>query len=130
MHSSVNRSAMTGPLAYCGSAPGLPPTAPPHGSTAGRLRAVLGVALVMLALPLAACGTTDDAADAVASARATAAADNWSFEAGDLRAWHMEAAGSGAWHVYRDGATRQARGGSIDASTHAGLLEGAVTETP
>lgn len=71
---------------------------------ARRPRAVLGAALVMLALPLAACGTTDDAADAAASSRATAA-DNWDFEAGDLRAWRTEAAGSGAWHVYRDGAT-------------------------
>jgi hypothetical protein len=96
---------MTGPLACCGSAPGLAQTAPPHGSTAGRLRAVLGAALVVLALPLAACGTTDDAADAAASSRATAAADNWNFESGDLRAWRTETAGSGAWHAYRDGAT-------------------------
>jgi hypothetical protein len=105
MHNSVDRSAMTGPLACCGGAPGPAQTAPPHGSTAGRLRAVVGAALVMLALPLAACGTTDDAADAAASSRAPAAAENWNFEAGDLRGWRTEAAGSGAWHVYRDGAT-------------------------
>lgn len=105
MHTSVNQSAITGPPACCRSAPELAQTAAPHGATAGRLRAVLGAALVMLALPLAACGTTDDAADAAASPRATAAADNWNFEAGDLRAWRTQAAGSGAWHVYRDGAT-------------------------
>jgi hypothetical protein len=86
MHSSVDRSVMTAPLP-------------------GGLRAVLGAALVMLALPLAACGTTDDAADAAASSRAKAAADNWNFEAGDFRGWRTEAAGSGGWHVYRDGAT-------------------------
>ena len=86
MHRSVYRSVMTAPLP-------------------GGLRAVLGAALVMLALPLAACGTTDDAADAAASSRAKAAADNWNFEAGDFRGWRTEAAGSGGWHVYRDGAT-------------------------
>jgi hypothetical protein len=100
MRRSVDRSAVTGPLACCGSAPRMAS----RRLTAGRLRAVVGAALVMLALPVAACGTTDDAADAAAS-RATVAADNWDFEAGDLRAWRTEAAGSGAWHAYRDGAT-------------------------
>jgi hypothetical protein len=105
MDTSVDRNALTRALACGRGAPDLAATAPPRACAAGRLRAVLSAALVMLAFPLAACGGTGDAADAAASTRAAASAENWNFEAGDFSGWRTVAAGSGAWHVYRDGAT-------------------------
>jgi hypothetical protein len=77
----------------------------PRVCVAGRLRAVLSAALVMLAFPLAACGSTGDGAEATASPRGVAGGGNWNFERGDFRGWRTLADGSGAWHVYRDGAT-------------------------
>jgi hypothetical protein len=105
MDVSVDRNALTQALACDRGAPELAGTAPPRACAAGRLRAVLSAALVMLAFPLAACGGTRDAADSPASTRAAASAENWNFEAGDFGGWRTVAAGSGAWHVYRDGAT-------------------------
>ena len=127
MDVSVDRIALTRALACGRGAPDVARTAPPRACAAGRFCAVLSAALVMLAIPFAACGGTGDDADSPASTPAadddspasTPAADddspastpaaagagNWNFEAGDLSGWRTVAAGSGAWHVYRDGTT-------------------------
>lgn len=105
MDTRIDRNALTRALTCARAAPDPAGTAPPRANAAGPLRAVLSAALVMLALPLAACGTTRDAGDAAASTPTAASEANWNLEAGDFRGWRTVAAGSGAWHVYRDGAT-------------------------
>jgi hypothetical protein len=105
MDTGVDRSAPTPALACGRGAPDLEGTTPPRACAAERLRAILSAALVMLTLPLAACGGAGDDADAPASPREAASEENWNFEQGGFSGWRTVAAGSGAWHVYRDGAT-------------------------
>jgi hypothetical protein len=113
----ANRNALTRALACGRGAPDLART-PLRACAAGRFCAVLSAALVMLALPFAACGGTgDDGNSPESTQRASAddgnspestqraSAENWNFEAGDLSGWRTVAAGGGAWNVYRDGAT-------------------------
>jgi hypothetical protein len=105
MHPGVERKALTWTLACGRGSPEPGRAAPPRVGAAGRLRGVLSAALVMLALALAACGSTEDGAEATTSPRGVAGGENWNFETGDFRGWRTAAHGSGAWHVYRDGAT-------------------------